>query len=94
MTEHQQLIPPWDDETVKALNEYQQAGWMHPYTCGNTHHLHSVTLVAHTDGWHCPECEYTQQWAHTWTLGSEPPPEVTGAWDAAAEDDRGGEDEP
>lgn len=69
----ERLTPPWDEATVKGLNEYQRAGWMHPYTCGRDHG--TTDLVAHPDGWHCPHpgCDYTQQWAHTWTLGLTPP---------------------
>lgn len=59
---------PWNDEYVRGLNEYQQAGWMHPYTCGND--SRHALLVATTDGWVCPDCDYTQTWAHDFTVGT------------------------
>jgi hypothetical protein len=51
---------------VAALNAFQQAGRMHPFTCGSTAHtLDSPTLIAQEDGWYCPhpECDYRQTWA-------------------------------
>lgn len=58
------IIAPWDYETVDYLNKIQQNPYFHGYTCGNEsrHEL----LVATTDGWKCPNCEYTQNWAHDW----------------------------
>lgn len=59
---------PWDSETVDRLNEWQQSGLVHPYTCGkrrtDEHHLDGEgVLKATTDGWVCPFCDYTQDWA-------------------------------
>jgi hypothetical protein len=34
----------------------------HEYTCGNDS-SHKI-LVATEKGWHCPDCDYTQNWAH------------------------------
>jgi ribosomal protein S27AE len=56
---------PWTPEQVAALNDFQQRGEFHPFTCptrydNGTH----VVLVAHEDGWHCPACDYRQDWAH------------------------------
>lgn len=53
-------------EQVKSLNEYQQAGVMHPFTCGgDAKHLDGEgILVATEDGWICPYCDYKQNWAH------------------------------
>lgn len=59
-------------EQVISLNEYQQAGVFHPFTCGSgnrtdEHHLDGEgILVATEDGWRCPYCDYTQNWAHDW----------------------------
>ena len=41
---------------------------MHPFTCGNdlcrgVSGQHA-SLIASEDGWHCPACDYTQNWAH------------------------------
>jgi hypothetical protein len=60
---------PWTDEQVAALNGYQQAGVMHPFTCGyrDDHYARDPgILVATPRGWECswPGCEYTQEWAH------------------------------
>ncbi|MFI9244190.1 hypothetical protein ACIGXF_16730 [Streptomyces sp. NPDC053086] len=57
---------PWTPEQVTALNNFQQYGGMHPFTCGNDQHDVSVVLMAHRDGWHCsdPACGYRQDWAH------------------------------
>jgi len=57
-------------EEVKSINEYQKAGLMHPFTCGadnhNSAHLDGEgILVAKEDGLHCPFCDYTQYWCHS-----------------------------
>lgn len=55
---------------VESLNEYQKKGYMHPFTCGSGRrcdkdHLDGEgILVATEDGWICPFCDYTQNWAH------------------------------
>jgi hypothetical protein len=56
-------------DEVKSLNEYQQAGAFHPFTCGgdrtDENHLDGEgLLVATEDGWICPYCDYKQGWAH------------------------------
>jgi hypothetical protein len=51
---------PWTDAQVKALNDFQHCGYMHPFTCGND----SETLIATNTGWECPKCNYKQDWAH------------------------------
>lgn len=48
-------------EEVKSLNEYQRSKYWHPFTCGNGC---DVNLIASVEGWSCPGCEYTQDWAH------------------------------
>lgn len=66
------IYAPWTDEQVAALNEFQEAGFFHPFTCGNrgdgNHHWHGSgdlgQLVATKDGWICRDCDYTQGWAH------------------------------
>lgn len=53
---------PWNDETIARLNAHQHDDRFHPYTCGyDSRHI----LVATREGWKCPECDYTQNWAHT-----------------------------
>jgi hypothetical protein len=68
----------WDDQTVRQLNERQKDGSVHPYTCGAPDcgkwvdclnwagEPHAVffrsELITTTDGWVCPNCDYTQDW--------------------------------
>jgi hypothetical protein len=60
------IRPPWSERQVATLNRLQASGLMHPFTCGAAHPLHQ-TLIAETDGWHCPDesCDYRQDWAHS-----------------------------
>ncbi len=64
---------PWGRDQVDSLNRYQESGLMHPYTCPNRAIDHRETggdrgvLVATVDGWRCPDCDYTQDWAHRWS---------------------------
>lgn len=56
---------------VDSLNAYQQSGAFHPFTCGGDRtdedHLDKEgRLVATEYGWHCPYCDYKQDWAHLW----------------------------
>lgn len=60
---------PFSDAEVASLNDFQESGTFHPFTCGNRDDgLHrddgDGTLIARTDGWYCPDCDYTQTWAH------------------------------
>lgn len=65
MTEKAKVV--FTPEQVKSINEFQQAGVMHPFTCGDddcrARHVDSE-LVADTSGLKCPHCGYTQDWAH------------------------------
>jgi hypothetical protein len=67
---------PWTPDQVEALNAFQHSQKVHPFTCGNdrgdaAHRAYAEAhgedmgqLVAHEDGWHCPVCDYRQDWAH------------------------------
>lgn len=59
------IVAPWTTEQVSALNDFQDSGVMHPFTCPRPHTA-SMELVATPDGWVCPflSCDYTQNWAH------------------------------
>lgn len=57
-------IAPWTAVEVASLNAYQAAGVMHPFTCDSDDEPCASVLVATTDGWICPDCGYTQNWAH------------------------------
>lgn len=64
------VYPPWDAATVVNLNGYQTFGKMHPFTCGFDPGGHGV-LVAHRNGWDCPDCDYTQFWAFDFMASGE-----------------------
>lgn len=68
-----EIRAPFTREQADGLNRWQAAGWVHPFTCGGNHSGH-VTLVATTEGWHCPEvhCSYTQDWAHAFMADGPP----------------------
>ncbi|WP_035796419.1 hypothetical protein [Kitasatospora mediocidica] len=70
---------PWTAEQVTHLNDYQQSGRIHPFTCGqrDQHPNNEGVLVATENGWHCPAdgCDYTQDWAHAFMAASPPPPD-------------------
>jgi hypothetical protein len=55
---------PWTIDQVLALNAYQRLGYVHEFTCPENHERKSRVLVAKPDGWHCPTCDYRQDWAH------------------------------
>lgn len=56
-------VAPWSDEQVAALNIWQGLGYVHEFTCPNTHDGTRV-LHATRDGWVCPSCDYRQDWAY------------------------------
>jgi len=60
------LKAPWPQETVDKLNQYQNAGQFHPFTCpGNKPDCEKHrNLIATTDGWVCQCGEYKQDWTH------------------------------
>lgn len=57
---------PWTPAQVEALNTYQRSGYFHPYTCGKRDQWEhgEGELIATENGWVCPDCSYTQDWAH------------------------------
>lgn len=64
---------PWTIHQCDKLNEFQRCGWVHEFTCANTHQLLPQTLYATPQGWVCPSCNYTQRWAHAAMLDGAPP---------------------
>lgn len=50
------------EDEVKSLNEFQESGSMHPFTCEKC----SNDLIATIDGWKCKnkECDYVQNLTH------------------------------
>lgn len=54
-------LPPWTDDEVANINDYQRSGEMHPLTCGcgpasdgDFFDWPNRIRVAHRDGLHCP----------------------------------------
>lgn len=60
---------------MAALNAYQHDSGMHPFTCPHRRdgaHRTSTdlgVLRATAHGWVCPDCDYTQDWAHQFMVG-------------------------
>jgi len=75
----EKITAPWSVEQVASLNNYQNIGWMHPFTCPNhaddAHNEHPY-LRATPEGWQCDACPYTQDWA--WQFMAERPPDMLG----------------
>jgi len=59
---------PFTPEEVEQLNKWQQAGYVHPFTCPKEHLSDANELIATPEGWKCPDpkCGYTQHWAHNY----------------------------
>lgn len=60
---------PFTPAQVRGLRAWQEAGHVHPFTCGNGHGALDVDRA----GWYCTQCDYTQDWAHAF-MGDGPPP--------------------
>lgn len=60
---------PWTQKQVRNANKNQQSRIFHPYTCGSGRRTDAAhldgegVLIAFSDGWHCPYCDYKQDWA-------------------------------
>ena len=73
---------PWPPDQVEALNRFQACEWVHPFTCGQRDRATHPTitngdfgvLIATENGWICPDCDYTQDWAHAHMLSAPPDP--------------------
>jgi len=70
----EQLKAPWTPDDVRALFDSQTEGVFHPYTCpnrGDGNHRHVGRdlgmLIPTIKGWVCLFCDYTQDWAHTFS---------------------------
>lgn len=67
------LNAPFSVQDVEILNNYQNSGMVHPFTCGKRDdHVGDDVLIATTNGWVCPHpgCDYTQNWA--WSFMADP----------------------
>ena len=56
--------PPFSEQQIKSMNDFQASGSFHPFTCGNDSRHRD--LIATPEGWICPDCDYTQDWSHDW----------------------------
>ena len=56
------LEAPFTEEEVRKLNEFQQCGYVHPFTCGDSECREILTAT--NAGWVCKKCGYVQNWAH------------------------------
>ena len=54
------VYAPFTPARVASLNAFQASGAFHEFTCGSD----ATVLMAREDGWHCPACTYTQDWAY------------------------------
>lgn len=96
------IHPPWSQEQVDALNDYQHKGEFHPFTCGKdrsdeAHRKYAAEnnesdfgiLFATPDGWVCPVpgCGYAQKWAHAFMARS-PAEEAAQIWENMTDEDR------
>src|SRR4051812_19774913 len=62
------LHAPWTPSEVDALNRWQRACVVHPFTCPDDHGGADRALVATRKGWVCCHCDYRQDWAHSFML--------------------------
>lgn len=61
------ITAPFTKDQVDALNKWQQAGYVHPFTCCSTNRSECPDegqLIATEEGWVCPCGKYKQLWAH------------------------------
>ena len=68
----ERIETPWNWKQVDALNAFQSMSGQHQFTCGAEVYCGKnwpepcATLIATPDGWRCPNCVYTQDWAWDW----------------------------
>lgn len=64
------ITAPWSADQVDALNRFQRASIVHPFTCPGHDGDGDRDLVATRRGWICCHCDYTQEWAHRFMLNT------------------------
>lgn len=76
------VFAPWTDQQVENLKDWQSSGYVHPYTCGQRNpETHTWSewggdfgiLIPTKTGWVCPDCSYTQDWAHEFSVSYDKP---------------------
>lgn len=66
----EKIKAPFTEEQVKNLNDYQELGCFHPFTCcshddcDRRKQPNEGRLRATTEGWVCPCGKWKQDWAH------------------------------
>lgn len=69
-----QIVAPFTNEQVEALNEFQKNPLPHPFTCAGENRKECPNdgiLIATTDGWVCPCGRYKQYWAFSFMVDKE-----------------------
>ncbi len=61
------VYAPFTDEQVRRLNKWQKSGKIHPFTCGGSDNCRSI-LIPTNNGWICPNCDYKQDWCHSFMV--------------------------
>ena len=68
----EKINAPFTDEQVEKLNEFQNEGKMHPFTCCSPSNINKCMrrkrvneglLIATNEGWVCPCGKIKQSWA-------------------------------
>ena len=70
------IIAPFAADQVAKLNEFQELGFIHPFTCCSKIGQHceringsgNGTLIATAKGWICPCGHFTQDWAYDFMI--------------------------
>ena len=71
MHRNKTIKAPFNDEQVKNINLFQNAGRFHPFTCdcseidGDEHKGQRAVLVATKDGLVCPHGNYKQNYVYS-----------------------------
>lgn len=71
------VTAPFTDEQVSCLNDYQNYGKFHPFTCCShegckrSSRPDSGVLIASNEGWSCPCGNWKQDWAHAFMTSFE-----------------------
>lgn len=55
-----QIKAPFTQDQVNHINEFQESGIVHEFTCPNDRSI----LFASQTGLGCPVCDYEQDWVH------------------------------
>lgn len=59
------IYASFNQKQILSLNDYQNSGTWHPFTCGK-HSGENGVLIARKNGWACPTmgCTYKQNYAY------------------------------